>query len=130
MPRSFVKLKFKDLALMENLSNITQTVIRRFLVISLIIALIVSQAQAQESDRPSSGAMMIDVPIRVLSLGLSVVSTAFFVVALPFTLTSGSTGEAWETLVEEPFEFTFFRPLGQFDDWKTVEKININKLRK
>ena len=92
MPRSFVKLKFKDLALMENLSNITQTAIRRFLVISLIFALLVSEAQAQESDRPSSGAMMIDVPIRVLSLGLSVVSTAFFVVALPFTLTSGSTG--------------------------------------
>ena len=121
MPRSFVKLKFKDLALMENLSNITQTAIRRFLVISLIFALLVSEAQAQESDRPSSGAMMIDVPIRVLSLGLSVVSTAFFVVALPFTLTSGSTGEAWETLVEEPFEFTFFRPLGRFDDWKTED---------
>ena len=119
MHQSFVKLKFKDLDLMENLSNFTQNAIRRFLVISLIIALIVSQAQAQESDRPSSGAMMIDVPIRVLSLGLSVVSTAFFVVALPFTLTSGSTGEAWETLVEEPFEFTFFRPLGRFNDWKT-----------
>ena len=87
--------------------------------VAIIIALLVSQAQAQESDRPSSGAMMLDVPIRVLSLGLSVVSTAFFVVALPFTLTSGSTGEAWETLVEEPFEFTFFRPLGRFYDWKT-----------
>ena len=39
---------------------------------------------------------------------------------LPFTLSSGSTGDAWEMLVEEPFEFTFIRPLGQFDDWKTT----------
>ena len=70
MHQSFVKLKFKDLDLMENLNNIKQTAIRRFLVISLIFALLLSQAQAQESDRPSSGAMMLDVPIRVLSLGL------------------------------------------------------------
>ena len=119
MPRSFVKLKYEGLVLMKNFRNNILIPTRRFLVISLIFALLVLQAQAQESDRPSSGAMMIDVPIRVLSLGLSVVSTAFFVVALPFTLTSGSTGEAWKTLVEEPFEFTFFRPLGRFDDWKT-----------
>ena len=87
-------------------------------MISLIFAFITVQVHAQE--RPSSGAMMIDVPVRILSLGLSVVSTAFFIVALPFTLSSGSTGDAWETLVEEPFEFTFIRPLGQFDDWQTT----------
>ena len=89
-------------------------------MISLIFAFITIQVHAQEPGRPSSGAMMIDVPVRILSLGLSVVSTAFFIVALPFTLSSGSTGDAWETLVEEPFEFTFIRPLGQFDDWKTT----------
>ena len=93
-------------------------------MISLIFAFITvqvhAQEQEQEQERPSSGAMMIDVPVRILSLGLSMVSTAFFIVALPFTLSSGSTGDAWETLVEGPFEFTFIRPLGQFDDWKTT----------
>ena len=118
MLQLFVKLKFEDLNIMENFRDITRYTMRLILVISLIFALI-SQAQAQDSDRASSGAMMIDVPIRVLSLGLSVGSSAFFILALPFTLTSGSTGDAWETLVEEPFAFTFTRPLGQFDDWET-----------
>ena len=104
---------------MENFIDITRYTMRLILVISLIFALINGQVQAQDSDRPSSGAMMIDVPIRFLSLGLSVVSSAFFILALPFTLSSGSTGDAWETLVEDPFVFTFARPLGQFDDWET-----------
>ena len=119
MLQLFVKLKFEDLNIMENFRDITRYTMRLILVISLIFALIVSQVQAQDSDRPSSGAMMIDVPIRVLSLGLSVVSSVFFILALPFTLSSGSTGDAWETLVEDPFVFTFTRPLGQFDDWET-----------
>ena len=96
MPRSFVKLKYEDLVLMKNFRNNILIPTRRFLVISLIFAFITVQVHAQEPERPSSGAMMIDVPVRVLSLGLSVVSTAFFIVALPFTLSSGSTGDAWK----------------------------------
>ena len=95
MPRSFVKLKYEDLVLMKNFRNNILIPTRRFLVISLIFAFINIQVHAQEPERPSSGAMMIDVPVRILSLGLSVVSTAFFVVALPLSLSSGSTGEAW-----------------------------------
>ena len=119
MLQLFVKLKFEDLNIMENYRDITQYTMRLISVISLIFALFISQVQAKDSDRPSSGAMMIDVPIRVLSLGLSVVSSAFFILALPFTLSSESTGDAWETLVEDPFAFTFTRPLGKFDDWET-----------
>ena len=81
---------------MKNFRNNILIPTRRFLVISLIFAFITVQVHAQEPERPSSGAMMIDVPVRILSLGLSVVSTAFFIVALPFTLSSGSTGDAWE----------------------------------
>ena len=92
MPLSFVKLKYEDLVLMKNFRNNILIPTRRFLVISLIFAFIIVQVHAQEPERPGSGAMMIDVPVRILSLGLSVVSTAFFIVALPFTLSSGSTG--------------------------------------
>jgi len=70
-------------------------------------------------ERPEAFAMVIDVPIRFLSLGLAVVGTAFFIVALPFALSSGSTGDAWDALVAEPFQFTFTRPLGKFDEWKS-----------
>jgi hypothetical protein len=69
-------------------------------------------------ERPGAFAMVIDVPIRILGMGLTVVGTAFFIVALPFAMSSGSTGDAWDALVEEPFQFTFTRPLGKFEDWK------------
>ena len=71
-------------------------------------------------ERPAAFAMVIDVPIRILSLGLAMVGTAFFIVALPFALSSGSTGDAWDALVAEPFQFTFTRPLGKFDEWKSL----------
>ncbi len=82
-----------------------------------LFALNVSAALPQE--RPGPFAMVIDVPSRVVGLGLALIGSAFFVVALPFALTSGSTGDAWDALVVEPFEFTFTRPLGKFDDWKS-----------
>ena len=93
--------------------------LRVLAVASLILALINSQIWAVEKERPDSGAMIIDVPIRVLSLGLTVFSTVIFIVALPFALASGSTEDAWDALVVEPFEFTFTRPLGQFEDWRS-----------
>ena len=74
---------------------------------------------ALPEERPGAFAMVIDVPIRILGLGLAVVGTAFFIVALPFALSSGSTGDAWDALVAEPFQFTFTRPLGKFEDWKS-----------
>ena len=77
---------------------------------------------ALPEERPGAFAMVIDVPIRVLGLGLIVVGTAFFVVALPFALTSGSTGDTWDALVVEPFQFTFTRPLGKFEDWQSASK--------
>jgi len=70
-------------------------------------------------ERPGAFEMVIDVPIRILGLGLAMVGTAFFIVALPFALSSGSTGDAWDALVAEPFQFTFTRPLGKFDEWKS-----------
>ena len=79
--------------------------------------------------RPEAFAMVIDVPIRIISLGLAMVGTAFFIVALPFALSSGSTGDAWDALVAEPFQFTFTRPLGKFDKWKSPpEKSDSSKL--
>ena len=63
--------------------------------------------------------MVIDVPIRILGSGLAVVGTAFFIVALPFAMSSGSTGDTLDALVAEPFQFTFTRPLSKFDEWKS-----------
>jgi len=86
----------------------------------LLFALLsVNVSAAIPEERPGAFAMVIDVPIRVVGLGLALIGSAFFVVALPFALTSGSTGDAWDALVIEPFEFTFTRPLGKFDEWES-----------
>ena len=96
----------------------------RFKIITiacLFFALCVGNVSgALPEERPGAFAMVIDVPIRILGLGLAVVGTAFFIVALPFALSSGSTGDTWDALVAEPFQFTFTRPLGKFEEWKSI----------
>jgi uncharacterized protein YceK len=57
--------------------------------------------------------MLLDtVFLRPVSLVGAAVGAAAWVVSLPFSLPSGSTGEAWDALVETPLNYTFTRPLG------------------
>ena len=61
--------------------------------------------------------MVLDLLVlRPLGLLATGVGSAAFVVALPFTLPSGSTGSAACELVGKPFAYTFTRPLGEMDD--------------
>ena len=93
---------------------------RKTIIISLFLASVtVNCFASNRNDRPSSTAIMVDVPVRILGVGLTVVSSAIFVVASPFALISGSLEDTWNALVIEPLEFTFTRPMGKFDDWKT-----------
>ncbi len=121
MLRSLVNLNFDfrrfNLLVIMNSTNSLKVVAIACLFLAFTIG-DVSGALPKES--PEAFAMVIDVPIRVLGLGLIVVGTAFFVVALPFALTSGSTGDTWDALVVEPFQFTFTRPLGKFEDWQSI----------
>ena len=92
----------------------------KIITISCLLLALVSghTSAAVPEERPDGFAMVIDVPVRVIGMGLMVIGTAFFIVSLPFALTSGSTGDAWTGLIVDPFEFTFTRPLGKFDDWR------------
>ena len=90
-----------------------------FTISCLFLALVIGHASAAIPEERAEGfAMAIDIPVRVVSMGLIVIGTAVFIVSLPFALTSGSTGDAWTGLIVDPFEFTFTRPLGKFDDWR------------
>jgi hypothetical protein len=65
-------------------------------------------------DRPSPEAMLVDgVVVRPLGLGATVVGIATWIVTLPFSLLGGNVGEATDTLIVAPAEFTFRRPLGE-----------------
>jgi hypothetical protein len=64
---------------------------------------------------PTGGEMLADAfMVRPFMLVGTVLTTATFVVTLPFSLLGGNVGDAAETLVAEPFMYTFVRPLGEF----------------
>jgi len=76
-------------------------------------------AMAQEdfgSDHVDSGGMLADLFIvRPVALAGTVLGTAVFLVALPFTLPSRNVEDTANAFVARPFEYTFNRPLGDFD---------------
>lgn len=60
--------------------------------------------------------MVVDVlVVRPLGLATTVVGAVLTVVALPFTIPSGSVKESAEMMIVNPAEYTFKRPLGEFE---------------
>lgn len=54
------------------------------------------------------------VVVRPLGLAATVIGSVLTVVALPFTLPSGSVDASARELIVKPAEYTFKRPLGDF----------------
>jgi hypothetical protein len=97
----------------------TTHTLRRALVAVSCVALLAGSVPAMADDYASpsdAGAdMLADLFIvRPLSLVGSILGAAVFVVSLPFTLVTQSTGEAAKELLGNPLEYTFNRPLGDF----------------
>lgn len=64
---------------------------------------------------PSATAMGVDaVLVRPLSLATTIVGTGVFVISLPFSALGMNVGDAGRRLVVEPAQYTFTRPLGNF----------------
>ena len=60
--------------------------------------------------------------VRPVTLVGTVVGTALFIVALPFSIPSGSVKTTANRLIVEPFKWTFTRPLGEFDEMREPSK--------
>jgi hypothetical protein len=68
---------------------------------------------ATTDSAPSAIGMAADLIIaRPLGLAATVLGTAVFIVALPFSAISGNVSDPARRLIVEPAEFTFTRPLG------------------
>jgi hypothetical protein len=66
--------------------------------------------------------MLLDTAIlRPVSLVGAAVGAAAWIVSLPFSLPSGSSGEAWDALVETPLNYTFSRPLGDLSSCRDTD---------
>ena len=96
--------------------------IKRFMAFLIAVSLLVTasgsvalaQSPAQE-ESVKAGKMVADVLlVRPLSLASTVLGTAAFAVALPFSILGGNVKESARKLVLEPAKFTFARPLGDF----------------
>ncbi len=82
--------------------------------LSLLLA---ASSYADDSVTGDKGSdMVLDLVItRPFGLVATVVGTAVFVVALPFSIPSGNVKETADVLVRRPLVYTFDRPLGEFE---------------
>jgi hypothetical protein len=61
-------------------------------------------------------AVVVDgVVVRPASLAVTILGSGLFLVTLPFSIPSKSTGKTADTLISYPARMTFTRPLGDLD---------------
>jgi hypothetical protein len=86
----------------------------------LALVLMPLPASAQQEDTISGDKatdMVVDaVVVRPLGFVATVLGAALTVVALPFTIPSGSVESSARDLIVKPADYTFKRPLGDFRD--------------
>lgn len=84
--------------------------------LAFAVALLLCQPTfASDSDinKPGAGAMALDMVVaRPVLLGVTIVSTALWVVALPFSALGGNVKDSAQAMVVEPARATFVRCLG------------------
>jgi len=88
---------------------------------SLTLPLSSSAYNGIDDGKPTSGDMLADVlMIRPFSLISTVAGTVVFIVSSPLSAIGGNLGQAANTLVAEPFKYTFARPVGVYDE-RTID---------
>jgi hypothetical protein len=89
---------------------------RKALAVFLALWMVLSAVPAFAGEPKDGMEVAADVLIvRPVSLVAAVVGTAVFIVALPFSIPSGSVEKTGKLLVADPFKYTFARPVGDFD---------------
>ena len=88
----------------------------------IVVVLFVAIALIATSG-PAFGVDEMNIPVDVLiirpvALVGTVLGTVLFVVALPFSIPSGSVKMTAQKLIVEPFKYTFTRPPGEFDEMR------------
>ena len=93
---------------------------KRSLVIAALTAAVAGQSIAGNEQLPkdrAGGDMFLDaVFARPMGLVAIVAGSVGWVVALPFTIFSGSVGSSADEMIKKPVEYTFRRPLGQLEE--------------
>ena len=104
---------------------------RNFIATILLIGLMILPSSllaqaAPPGQEPSVGAKVLDLLIvRPISLGVSGITTGFFLVTLPITFPIGVSEASARIFVEAPWRFTGARPLGDFEHYKDGKPITV-----
>ena len=84
---------------------------------SMMIIMILSSAAAFAEDTHKEEETIVDlIAVRPLGFVTLTIGAAFFIASLPIGVISGSTDKAVKVLVADPFNYTFTRPLGDFNN--------------
>lgn len=94
--------------------------VTNLLLLSLLISSRAAVAQptgySPDEHVRSAEVMAVDIiAARPIGLAAMVGGAAVFLVSWPFSALGGNSDAAWDTLVVAPTEYTFQRPLGNFD---------------
>lgn len=98
-----------------------KTLVMCFLIFALLASPLAALSETVErriGEKENSAEMMtVDlIAARPIGLVATVGGTLVYLISWPFSALGGNSDQAWQTLVVSPAEYTFKRPLGEFDD--------------
>jgi len=89
---------------------------RKKLIALLVVFALIASAAPALANEPTDAYIIPDVLlVRPIGFAAIVLGSVIFVVSLPIALPTGSVEKVGQRLVADPFEFTFVRPIGDFD---------------
>jgi hypothetical protein len=98
----------------KKLASYLMAIVLAFSSLTPMVASADSYGYMADDTEPTGGEMMADAFLmRPFMLVGTVVTTATFIVTLPFSLLGGNVGDSAQKLVVEPAKYTFVRPLGE-----------------
>ncbi|MGD8937273.1 MAG: hypothetical protein PVF07_12415 [Thiogranum sp.] len=98
----------------KKLASYLMAIVLAFSSLTPMVASANSYDYMADDTEPTGGEMMADAFLmRPFMLVGTVVTTATFIVTLPFSLLGGNVGDSAQKLVVEPAKYTFVRPLGE-----------------
>jgi len=95
---------------------------KKAVILFLTITLILTSIPVFAAETDGFIVIMDIVIARPFGFAALVIGSAFFVVTFPFAAMSKSTSKTADTLVGEPFRFTFVRPPGDFSQSYIVDR--------
>jgi hypothetical protein len=94
---------------------------KKVVIVALVVlTLITTSVPALAAGGASVAAAMVADVIIARPAGFvgTILGSAVFILALPFAALSRSVEPVAQTLVVDPFKFTFTRPVGDFSSWE------------